>query len=348
MLGVGLIILNRSKKDKRNIDAKPSVSMEVEGFKNLKGKIHAHLSHDRLKEAIAALFQMLAEYPKNDLEKRTIITAAAYKRLENAWIGQIVEWDTYAGGKNALIAEVYEIIEGIEQLNALPAGDSSYEEKHREVYERVKNLLRKLGERPETPMAVLLMALGLAASERITSSFTDPRDGRTYRTVQLVGKTWMAENLNYNVGVGCWFYDDDPKNGEKYGRLYTWEAAKRACPPGWRLPENEEWNSLANAFGGYYAPYSLYSLAFVRGKDLSQSYWALIEGGNSSFNALLGGYRRRTGKYLGLDRNGYYWSATEYVTGFSRYYYYFNGDYQRVVQNDYSRGLGLSCRCLKA
>src|SRR5690606_34958724 len=111
-----------------------------------------------------------------------------------------------------------------------------YEARHREVYEMVKKLLRKLGEAPQTPMALLLMALGLAVSGRMLSSFTDPRDGRTYRTVRLAGKTWMAENLNYDVGKGCWFYKNDPKNGEKYGRLYTWawEAAKKACPPGLR------------------------------------------------------------------------------------------------------------------
>ena len=75
---------------------------------------------------------------------------------------------------------------------------------------------------------------------RVTGSFTDPRDGRTYRTVELNGLTWIAENLNFDVGEECWFYDNDPKNGAKYGRLYTWEAAQRACPPGWMLPTDRK------------------------------------------------------------------------------------------------------------
>ena len=44
-------------------------------------------------------------------------------------------------------------------------------------------------------------------------------------------------------------------NCEEYGRLYTWEAAKRACESlgkGWRLPTDEEWKVLANSVGGYY------------------------------------------------------------------------------------------------
>ena len=70
--------------------------------------------------------------------------------------------------------------------------------------------------------------------------FTDPRDEQTYQTIELLGKTWLAENLNYDLGEDCWFYDNDPENGRKYGRLYTWEAAKKACLPGWRLPTHED------------------------------------------------------------------------------------------------------------
>ncbi|MCB9052334.1 MAG: caspase family protein [Lewinellaceae bacterium] len=69
-----------------------------------------------------------------------------------------------------------------------------------------------------------------------TGSFTDPRDGRTYRTVELNGLRWMAENLNYDIRGG-WFFENDPNTGRQYGRFYDWETAQRqllqagACQP---------------------------------------------------------------------------------------------------------------------
>ena len=58
----------------------------------------------------------------------------------------------------------------------------------------------------------------------------------------------MIDNLNYNVPQSSWCYDSDEENCRQYGRLYTWEAAKRACPEGWRLPAEVEWQQLTHQF----------------------------------------------------------------------------------------------------
>lgn len=75
--------------------------------------------------------------------------------------------------------------------------------------------------------------------------FTDPRDGTIYRAIEINGTIWMAENVNYVMsGSDCPDYESE--NCAVYGRLYTWDAASRACPSGWRIPSLAEWQQLSS------------------------------------------------------------------------------------------------------
>jgi len=144
-----------------------------------------------------------------------------------------------------------------------------------------------------------------AEEEKKISSFTDSRDGKTYKAVEIGTQTWMAENLNYEV-KGSICYNDDPAYCEKYGRLYDWATAMKLpvkcnsgyctkqvenphrgiCPEGWHLPNREEWQTLVDFAGGK---------EYVRKKLKAKTGWNNYEGqtgngtDNYGFAALPGG-----------------------------------------------------------
>jgi len=119
----------------------------------------------------------------------------------------------------------------------------------------------------------------------------------------LDNQTWMAENLNYNAnGSKC--YENQESNCAKYGRLYNWETAKSACPKGWHLPSDDEWQVLVDLAGG----------DKVAGTMLkSSSGWS--ENGNgvdaAGFSALPGGSGYSDGYFSGVGNFGSWWSSTE-------------------------------------
>ena len=80
------------------------------------------------------------------------------------------------------------------------------------------------------------------------NSFVDSkRDHQTYKTINYdtpyCQNVWFAENLNYEM-EDSWCYDNDSKKCDVAGRIYTWDAAMKACPEGWRLPSDEDWDHI--------------------------------------------------------------------------------------------------------
>jgi hypothetical protein len=117
----------------------------------------------------------------------------------------------------------------------------------------------------------MLIALLIAPS--IAEQVADLRDGETYKTTKIGTQTWLAENLSYNAeGSVC--YENKPENCEKYGRLYDWNTAMKACPKGWHLPSKEEWEIL------------------IKGLYISKKFCS----------------------FFIYDIDGFWWSASEYDT----------------------------------
>ncbi|WP_073158769.1 fibrobacter succinogenes major paralogous domain-containing protein [Fibrobacter sp. UWH5] len=169
-------------------------------------------------------------------------------------------------------------------------------------------------------------------------TMTDTRDGQVYKTVTIGSQTWMAENLNYNTS-NSYCYDNNASNCSKYGRLYTWSAAMNACPSGWHLPSDTEWNTLWIAVGG----------TGTAGMKLkSTSGWSGGGNGTDSFGfAVLPAGRRSYGGYFSTEGDrASFWSSSE----FSYYYaydWYFYYDYDDVNRSHDNKDTGFSVRCLK-
>ncbi|GBU25390.1 hypothetical protein R83H12_02033 [Fibrobacteria bacterium R8-3-H12] len=175
-----------------------------------------------------------------------------------------------------------------------------------------KNALQKEIEAQEQQNNELLKEIKILRQQGIIVDFIDLRDGKVYKTVKIGEQVWMAQNLNYEC-EGSKFYKNNPENGKKYGRLYDWKTAKKACPPGWHLPTDEEWQTLVDFAGG----------DKVAGKHLkAKSGWADKEekSGNGidnyGFSALPGGRGFSDGSFDYVGYEGCWWSASENVIRF--------------------------------
>ena len=205
---------------------------------------------------------------------------------------------------------------------------------------------------------------GGSSSSVSMSGSTITYGGQTYKTVRIGPQTWMAENLNYNAsgsrcyGEGGEVYDifngqntlsseEIQANCDKYGRLYDWNTAMDACPPGWRLPSEADWNILSAVAGGSE------NLRAVDGWDdcgpsKSNQYKCYDIHG---FAALPGGRGLEDDSYYffyDIGHDGNWWSATE-NDAFNAYdrsmRYYYSNEY--LDRNIRGKSVFLSVRCLQ-
>jgi uncharacterized protein (TIGR02145 family) len=159
-----------------------------------------------------------------------------------------------------------------------------------------------------------------------------------YKSIKIGDQIWMAEDLNIDLGEESYCYDDDANCN--YGRLYTWNAAAKACPEGWHMPSIEEWRTLAKNYGGCDEDAT---------DDGKSAYKALRQKGGNGFSARLGGFRNSiTKKFDGLGVFGTYWSSTEDDERFA-HNFFFSNKYGEgaLVKSSFHKSDALSCRCIK-
>jgi len=146
------------------------------------------------------------------------------------------------------------------------------------------------------------------------ATMDDPRDNQSYRTVQIGGQVWMAENLNYAV-EGSRFYLDDTVFCDKLGRLYRYELALTVCPEGWHLPSDEEWKTMEIAMGMKPKEADKNDYRGIRKNMVLE----LVEGGSSGFDIKFGGAYKNFYDYFGtksgldyvaIDSKAFFWTST--------------------------------------
>lgn len=211
--------------------------------------------------------------------------------------------------------------------------------------------------------------------------FTDERDGQIYKTVTIApagtgySEVWMAENLNYETDNSWCGGGSGTTEGNcaKYGRLYTWAAAvgraedecgidhacnlgegdiRGACPKGWHLPSQSEWEALIVAVDGSITEYTSSNTAGSKLKSAARcwsSYSGITIEDAFGFSALPAGYRNyNIGNYNYWGKGTYFWSSTEETI----YYAYVMGlDYRNdgalLTYDSNHKHYGDSVRCLK-
>ncbi|MFN5317502.1 MAG: FISUMP domain-containing protein [Bacteroidia bacterium] len=192
------------------------------------------------------------------------------------------------------------------------------------------------------------------------------KQSKIYESVSIGNQVWMSENLNegffrngdtiqnakaaiewekaYINKQPAWcYYENDSENELKYGKLYNWYAVtdpRGLCPVGWHIPSYEDWNILKDSLGG---------ADVAGGKMKSISGWNshnIFSNNESGFSGLPGGYRTNYGTFLVFGDYGLWWSTSE-ADGTNAWYRSLKYSNNSVSRTNYSKGNGLSVRCLR-
>lgn len=194
------------------------------------------------------------------------------------------------------------------------------------------------------------------------------KEGNQYSTTKIGDQVWLRENLRttlYNNGDPIettatanvnisgvtnpkyqWLYFNgaDPV-GAGIGLLYTWHSImdnRGICPPGFRVPSEEDWTQLATFLGGT-------GSAGGKLKQIGTGLWNPPNTGatnEAKFNGIPAGSRIAEGSFSGLGTTGLHWTSTtinsETVIAFT-----LSNQSSVLASSIQNKKSGLSCRCIK-
>jgi uncharacterized protein (TIGR02145 family) len=189
-------------------------------------------------------------------------------------------------------------------------------------------------------------------------------DKQSYSTVTIGKQIWMAENLAYLPTISApssysytkkeyYVIEYNGTNLEEakqkfyrkeYGVLYNYPAALNACPTGWHLPSNNDWNELADYLGGA-------NSAGGKLKNMDNSWETPNTGATniSGFSALSSGVYSSSLGFTNMYRYAEFWSSTPGASAVSAHFRLLSFNNQKLTGGDSvtPRDSGLSVRCVK-
>jgi len=130
-------------------------------------------------------------------------------------------------------------------------------------------------------------------------------------------------------------------NCDRYGRLYTYEAANNACPKEWHLPSDDEWKKLEIELGMQ----DVVNETGWRGTSPGQGKLMKI-GGKSGLNVELTGFRNYGG-YENMDDNAYFWTSTLAISNNEKAFSRELKERASVKREESDVNLGYSVRCIE-
>jgi len=135
------------------------------------------------------------------------------------------------------------------------------------------------------------------------------------------------------------YYENNPENGKKYGKLYNWNAVndrRGLAPNGWHIPSEKEWRILiervikdGNAL-----------------KEINHESTNGFDTYNSGFSARFAGYRHYHGWFIDLGNRTNFWSSTENRPHYAANLTLISWDGFISLFSDHVR-FGYSVRCIK-
>jgi len=175
--------------------------------------------------------------------------------------------------------------------------------------------------------------------------YLDKRDSQQYKIITIGEQTWFAQNLNYEM-ENSWPNEIETYSAKEFGRYYTLEAAQKACPAGWHLPSDAEWQQMEMEFGmskaqaiytgkrGNIAPFLKHNRSWFYKSEEGKGFNAVAAGAYMGSN------------YVEVGIFATWWTAnkTSELKAWTRGIHYSS---TAVIREEKNKDYGFSVRCVK-